>query len=243
MFRAGIERLAADDETETLVLVSKPPDAEVVASLADVVPDDKRVIAAFVGPPVDAPFETHSTLESAALAAAQERGRTPFLQSPGVQERGPSPNLHERSGGVVLGLYSGGTLAHEAKAILEDVLGPGGGDRVVDLGADEYTRGRPHPMVDPGPRVERLEEAAEDDSVGCVLIDVVLGYAGHADPAGALAPAVERAAARTPVVARVCGTPGDPQDSEAQTNTLREAGAIVAPSNAAAARLAARAVA
>ena len=72
---------------------------------------------------------------------------------------------------------------------------------------------------------------------------MVLGYAGHADPAGALAPAVERLAERVPVVARVCGTPGDPQDADAQSQRLRDAGAIVAPSNAAAARLAARAVA
>jgi FdrA protein len=40
----------------------------------------------------------------------------------------------------------------------------------------------------------------------------------------------------------VCGTPDDPQDSDRQAATLTEAGAIVAPSNAAAARLALRAL-
>jgi FdrA protein len=40
----------------------------------------------------------------------------------------------------------------------------------------------------------------------------------------------------------VCGTPDDPQDSARQRETLASAGVIVAPSNAAAARLALRAV-
>jgi FdrA protein len=240
MFRAGIERLAADDETETLLLVSKPPDAEVVAALGEVMPAEKRVVAAFVGrSTVDSrqptvPFELHSTLEAGALAVAGASDFDVTDLERTIDER--------RVDGDVLGLYSGGTLCHEAAAILESELGAGGADRLIDLGADEYTRGRPHPMVDPGPRVEKLEEATGDDSVGCVLIDVVLGYAGHGDPAGALAPAVERVAARIPVVARVCGTRGDPQDADAQTATLRDAGALVAPSNAAAARLAARAV-
>lgn len=228
MFRAGIDRLARDDETETLLLVSKPPDAQVVGHLADALPTDKRVVVAFVGPRLEAPFEVHDTLEGGACAAAG-------VKPPSVHDL--EHLVDERRGeGMVLALYSGGTLCHEAAAIL------GGGHRVMDLGADEYTRGRPHPMVDPGTRIEKLEEAAGDDDVGCVLIDVVLGYAGHPDPAGAIAPAVARVARRVPVIARVCGTAGDPQDADAQTERLRAAGAIVAPSNAAAARLAARAV-
>jgi FdrA protein len=75
-----------------------------------------------------------------------------------------------------------------------------------------------------------------------VLLDVVLGHGAHPDPAGELAPAVERIAERALVLARVCGTDEDPQDARAQTATLEAAGALVAPSNAAAARLAVRAV-
>jgi FdrA protein len=113
----------------------------------------------------------------------------------------------------------------------------------MDLGDEEYTQGRPHPMVDPGLRVEMLEDARDDGSVGCVLIDVVLGRAGHPDPASALAPAIGPLAQHVPVVAHVCGTRADPQDATKQEATLRDAGAIVAPTNAAAARLAVRAVA
>jgi FdrA protein len=87
-----------------------------------------------------------------------------------------------------------------------------------------------------------LEEAAGDARIGCVLVDVVLGHGAHPDPAGELAPAVARVADGALVIARVCGTDDDPQDARAQTAALERAGAIVAPSNAAAARLAVRAV-
>ena len=116
------------------------------------------------------------------------------------------------------------------------------GHALFDLGAGEYTRGRPHPMLDLDVRIEHLDAAAADQAIGCVLMDVVLGYGAHPDPAAGLAPAVERAAADGLVIVRVCGTPDDPQDSRRQEATLEEAGALVAPSNASAARLAARAV-
>ena len=98
-------------------------------------------------------------------------------------------------------------------------------------------------MVDLDVRLGFLEEAADDDAVGCVLLDVVLGHGGHVDPASGLAGAIAAAAKNAVVLARVCGTSGDPQDSVRQTRVLREAGAIVAPSNAAASRLALRAIA
>ena len=245
MFRAGMAMLAGDAGTDTLLLVSKPPEPDVVRALGDAVPEGRRVVAAFVGwEGGDAPFEIHPTLEAGALAAA---GAAPA----------PDDELREqvragrRTGGRILGLYSGGSLAHEATVILERELGPVGGNAghgfgeghaVFDLGEEEYTRGRPHPMVDLDLRVSMLEEAAGDPRVGCVLLDVVLGHGAHPDPAGELAPVVERLADRALVIARVCGTDEDPQDARRQTATLERAGAIVAPSNAAAARLAARVV-
>jgi FdrA protein len=117
--------------------------------------------------------------------------------------------------------------------------GSEGGHVIYDLGEEEYTQGRPHPMVDLEVRRRMLEEA----DAGCVLLDVVIGHGSHADPAGGLAPALERLAKDRPVIAHVCGTPADPQDSRRQEATLREAGVIVAPTNAAAARLAGRALA
>ena len=156
------------------------------------------------------------------------------------------------------GLFSGGTLCSEASAILAERLGtvssnaPGGprpaapgraeGHACLDLGEEEFTRGRPHPMIDPEARVERLEREAADPDVGVLLLDVVLGYAGHPDPAGALAPAIREALADRPqlaVVAYVLGTEDDPQVRSRQEATLADAGARLAPTNAAAARLAA----
>jgi FdrA protein len=248
-FRQALALLGEDERTETVLLVSKPPSPEVVAALADALPPGKRAVAAFVGlRESDAPYEIHHPLDAAALAAV---GKPP----PDLSELDRAVEGHrERSAGhAVLGLFSGGSLAHEAVTILETALGPvagnvsghdevDGGHRVLDLGEEEYTRGRPHPMVDLDVRRAMLEEAAGDPRIGCVLLDVVLGHGAHPDPAGELAPAVAHVADGALVLARVCGTDDDPQDARRQAATLTAAGAIVAPSNAAAARLAVRAV-
>ncbi len=144
MFRRGMELLAADDGTETLLLVSKPPDPAAVAALGDVDVRGKRVVAAFVGwQDGDAPFEVHPTLEAGAFAAA---GADP----PGAELEPPHAD------GDLLGLFSGGSLAYEAETIL------GHGRRILDLGTEEYTQGRPHPMVDPELRLAMLRDAGRD---------------------------------------------------------------------------------
>jgi FdrA protein len=218
MFRAGMELLAADDETETLLLVSKPPDAEAVRALGDVDVRGKRVVAAFVGwDGGEAPFDVYPTLEAGACAAA--------VAPPSEDD---APELD--GGGELLGLFSGGSLAYEAQTI----LGPG--HRILDLGEEEYTQGRPHPMVDLELRRRMLREDGPD--AGCILLDVVLGHGSHPDPAGELAETLEPLARERPVIAHVCGTDADPQNAGRQEATLREAGVHVAPTNAAAARLA-----
>ena len=169
----------------------------------------KRVVAAFVGwDGAAAPFEIHPTLEAGAYAAAEVA----------------PPEFDERAEGRVLGLFSGGSLAYEALTILGDDA------EIYDLGEEEYTQGRPHPMVDLEVRKRMLREADAD----CILLDVVLGHGSHPDPAGELAPVLAKLDAQ--VIAHVCGTADDPQDARRQEATLREAGVIVAPTNAAAAR-------
>lgn len=151
----------------------------------------------------------------------------------------------------IRGLYSGGSLAGEAKLVLLASMGADAAKRheVIDLGDDEYTVGRPHPMIDPRLRNEHLAAAASDPSTAVILLDVVIGYGSNPDPAGALADAIDAARAeaarqgrRFAVVASVCGTSGDPQGLAAQEARLAQAGVILAPSNARAARLAARIV-
>ena len=147
------------------------------------------------------------------------------------------------------GVYSGGTLAYEAIDLLAGSLAEvatslttgGSGHRVVDLGEDVFTVGRPHPMIDGRVRREWIDREGRDAGTAVLLVDVVLGYGAHRDPAGEIVPAIRAVRARRPlaVVASVCGTDGDPQSRAAQIATLRDAGVIVMDGNAQAARLAA----
>ena len=158
--------------------------------------------------------------------------------------------------GWLRGLFTGGTLCAEAQTILlgaglplrSNAPVPGAathrpgdpdGHLMLDLGAEEYTLGRLHPMIDPKPRLELLREVLERGDVAAVLLDVVLGQGAHPNPAGGLADTVNQAGPDSPpVVASVTGTGGDPQGWAQQVDTLRQAGVLVAPSNAAAATLA-----
>ena len=162
----------------------------------------------------------------------------------------------------IRGLFSGGTFCTEARLIWQASgihassnfpidAGESAGEAMaaahcaIDFGADEFTVGRPHPMIDMTTRVERIAREARDASVAVVLLDIVLGYGSHADPAGALAPAVgeakalaARAGRHLAVVTFVCGTEEDPQRLSVQQAKLREAGALVCTSSTSAARLA-----
>jgi FdrA protein len=237
MFRRGIELLAADDATEVIVAISKPPDPDVAAAITEAAAQaGKPVVTAFLG--VD------GTLEQAAARAAQLAGGA----LPEFDETAP------RSPGYIRGLYCGGTLCDEAMVIVSERVGEvasniplrpewrlesvheSAGHTFVDFGEDELTEGRAHPMIDPSLRTERLRREAADPDVGVVLLDVVLGYGAHPDPAEELAPAIREA--RAQVIVALCGAAGDPQDLEAQRRRLEEAGAVVTRSNAHAARLA-----
>jgi FdrA protein len=110
------------------------------------------------------------------------------------------------------------------------------GHTVVDMGSDEFTVGRPHPMIDYSLRNRRIVAEAEDPGTAVILLDVVLGYGSNLDPAGELEAIIAAAAGRTAVVCSVTGTDGDPQGRSTVVGRLRAAGATVLPSNAAAAR-------
>jgi FdrA protein len=255
MMQAGIERLAADPGTRIIVLVSKPPAPAVGRRVLDVArKSGKPVVVNFLGGDPAAirgagAFPA-ATLEDAARAAvALARGKkaaaAPVAVAPKLAAAGRAKARRFRKGqSLVRGLYSGGTLCQEAALILEEA----GGHKhtTVDLGDDEFTVGRPHPMIDFRLRNERILAAAKDGATAVILLDVVLGYGAHADPAGALVPAIE-AATKTAakrrrglaIVASVCGTPADPQGLARQETRLAAAGVLLAPSNAQAARLAA----
>ena len=186
------------------------------------------------------------TLQEAAYAAVG-RAAAPAAAPPALPRRGE-----------LLGLFSGGTLCAEAQAILRDaglqvtsnapVAGVGEGRSgpcvMLDLGDDEFTKGRPHPMIDPGVRHAPLAEALGRSDLGAVLLDVVIGYGAHRDPAGLLAATVRasRNRAGPAVICSITGTDEDPQHLSLQSEKLEGAGVLVAPSNADAARWAIDAV-
>jgi FdrA protein len=253
----AIARLSDDPDTAVILCVSKPPAPAVAQRVLDALAATEVPAAAcFVGAPdLTGPdgVVVAATLEDAAVAAARQAGRA---DAEGAEVPDAPP-----VGGFVRGLFSGGTLCSEAAAILADALGdvvsnaPAGkaraldrgaeltGHACLDLGEEEFTRGRPHPMIDPEARVERLREEAGRPEVGVLLLDVVLGHGSHPDPAGELAPALRDAKEARPdleVVAHVLGTEKDPQVASAQERTLTALGVRVCASNAAAARLAAR---
>ena len=254
MMLAGIERLAADRGTRVIVLVSKTPAPAVARRVLDAArTSGKPVVVNFLGG--DAAAIRHAgaipapTLEEAARAAvAMIRGKSAGVKAPAAAPRlaaaaRAKARRFTQGQRLVRGLYSGGTLCQEAALIIK---GSGAGHTAIDLGGDEYTVGRPHPMIDFRLRNERIVEAAKDPKTAVILLDVVLGYGAHPDPASALAPAIEgatRAAAKgrrgLAIVASVCGTPADPQDLDRQEKQLAAAGVLLAPSNAQAARLAA----
>jgi len=259
----ALEALGADRSTELIVVISKPPAPAALARLeAAIGVIGKPVVVCCLGapgPPAGA-GRWVATLEDAAEAATADVRGTPwvpraFSDAEDVRVRLKRIEAGSRHSGTLLGLFVGGTLAHEARLVLEPWLGQvspsaaGGRHRILDLGADEYTVGRPHPMLDPAERDARVREAGRDPSVGVLLLDLVLGRGTHPDPARSLAAAVEdaRAAAtrvgrELTVVASAIGTEGDPQGLGGQVAALESAGVHVFPGSAQAARFAALAL-
>ena len=253
----ALDLLDADAETAVIALIGKPPGpatakrlAERVATLA------KPCVVHFAGARASDVRWSAETLEDTAQAATalarRERPAAIEFAAPDEARRVAATTqraLQPRQR-FVRGVYSGGTLAYEALGLLaarlrdvaSSVLGDGAGHRVVDLGEDRFTVGRPHPMLDFSLRREWIAKEAADPETAVLLLDLVLGDGAHADPAADLALAIAAARATRPglaVVASVTGTDADPQDRTRQARQLIDAGAVVMPSNAQAARLAA----
>jgi FdrA protein len=253
----ALDLLAGDPATAVVCLIGKPPGPATTARLVERVARlGKPCVACFPGASASGFSWTTATLEDAAHAAtALARGTRPApveFTSPEDAARAAknAASALTPAQRFVRGVYSGGTLAYEALGILGSRLdgvaptlaGDGPGHRVVDLGDDRFTVGRPHPMIDSSLRREWIVREATDPATAVVLVDLVLGYGAHPDPAADLAPALTSARAARPglaIVASVTGTDADPQNRPRQIAGLRAAGAIVMPSNAQAARLAA----
>ncbi len=227
----GLAALDADPSTEVLIVVSKPPAPEVAARVRQAAEEcTTPTVLAFLG-------EEDITLEGSVSDALAVLGK-----APPVYASWPAATDDHRPG-VMRGLFSGGSLSSEAARLVAATLGEvqsdeaAPGHTIIDYGEDQYTRGRAHPMIDQRLRIQRLGVAADDSRVGVILLDVVLGYGAHPDPAAELAAVIAGAVARgIAVVVSLCGSRGDPQDRDRQARLLNEAGASVWLSNASAAR-------
>ncbi len=254
--RQALAALAADPATESIIVVSKPPAADVLAAVQE--------YAATLGKPVHWATLGHGRPD---LTAAVEAALATSADGIPVWPRWPA-GAHDETAepvqplkGFLRGLFCGGTLADEAMIVAGERLGPirsniplspelalgpdlrSPSHVVIDFGDDRLTRGRPHPMIDPSLRLERIAAEGDDPTCAVLLLDLVLGFGSHPDPADELAAAI--ASARTaaaaggrelPVVVSLIGVENDPQGLTNCAKTLQASGASVFVSNAQATR-------
>jgi FdrA protein len=262
----GLALLIRDPQTKVIVLVSKPP--------ARIVADELVNAARLAGKPVVVDFIGYATavrrVDNVYFATSFDDAAELAVK---LAAEGPENEefddydleLFSSKQRYLRGLFSGGTLAYEVLLILEAYLPQVYSNvpldkkyrlkdslvsqehTILDLGEDEFTVGRLHPMMDNDLRLRRLEIEANDPEVAIILLDVVLGYGAHPDPASELAPAIKGAKTRAEksgryleVIAVASGTDEDPQDLNAQVQQLEEAGVRVFTSNDAAAIFAGR---
>lgn len=267
MMLDGIDALDSDPGTGVIVVVSKPPAGVVAERVLDRLQrSSKPVVVCFLGAGADTiaagaarGIEVHTRTKPAALAAVTASGVDQAtldlhaLNWPLIHEVRAKLRPEQR---YVRGLFAGGTLCDEAMFLaLEHYpnvysniakrpeLKLSGGDpsrehTFLDLGEDEFTNGRPHPMIDPSSRIERFATEAADPEVGVIAMDFVLGYGAHPDPVGVMRPSIvaakQRAAAEgrhLEVLGYVLGTDEDPQGLAAQLAALESAGVTTASSS------------
>jgi succinyl-CoA synthetase alpha subunit len=265
---SALGSLESDPQTQVIAILSKPPGKRTLDQLLPKIRTcSKPVVACFLGERKSFcqeghPFRVARTLNEAAAEAVKiaTGGKRAFI----LAERAVSlARLHrERSGMTsgqkyIRGVFAGGTFCYQSQQILRDAgiwaysNAPLEGNpdlpnprcslkhTLMDMGADEFTSGRPHPMIDSSQRRERILAEAQDPGVAVLLLDFILGFNASADPAGELLPAITQAKEQVgkrggflSVVASVCGTEEDLQVLGKQVKLLEGAGAVVFPSNA-----------
>jgi FdrA protein len=267
----GLRALDADPTTKVIVLVSKPPAPEIAARvLGAAEASAKPVVVIFLG--ADPATITRKGVHGAAylaqaadMAVALSKGAEAVASPVAV-----SNDMRRTLSGMaramaptqryVRGVYSGGTFCFEAQ-LVHAAAGmrafsntPTAGNTalennwkskentIIDMGDDQFTQGRPHPMIDPSLRDARIRDEVDDPSTAVVLFDVVLGYGASADPTANLLGVIGAARAKAAAAGRtvafigyVCGTDLDPQDRAKALGGLKAAGVLVAASNAEAA--------
>lgn len=246
-----LESLDNDPKTEIILLVSKQPSHSVADKIITVAEKcSKPVIICFMGyNESDANRKNIyfvSTFEQAALKSLELSGTMPEAGLDDLSFAGEHAKKLLPEQKYIKGLFCGGTLCSESKYVFNGCLeNSSKGHMFLDLGDDLFTVGRPHPMIDPTIRNERIVQEAKDDETAIILLDFVLGHGAHENPAGVALKAIEEAQAISKnlvIIAYVCGTENDFQGLQKQKDILTSAGVIIADSNAHAARMAAEVI-
>lgn len=253
----ALDLLALDPETEVILLVSKKPAKEVEEKIVEKAKTiTKPVVTWFIGTEeekVDGNVHYEVMSKNASLKAVELAGidltgvNKKVLNLPLIEEVKEKLGSEQK---YIRGLFTGGTLCQEAVELTEhyydDVysnvtdnpsrqlkdIEKSTKHTFIDFGTDEFTDGKPHPMIDPSTRIERFVREAKDPEVGVIALDFVLGYGSHEDPVGVMVPYIEKAIADAKAEGRhleilgyVLGTELDEQNLEEQIRKLINAGA------------------
>lgn len=268
MMLATLEALANDPQTEVIGLISKPPAESVMKKIIEKAKTiEKPIVACFLGGDLSIFEGTNiigaSTLEAAAhelvkLANQTELNLAEQLEIVAEYEA-KLESLPKTNAPYIRALYTGGTLAYETLLIfnqeIKDVYSNisidskyqltdpevSQGHTVLDMGEDYFTDGKPHPMIDPDARGQRIVVDGKNPETGIILFDCVLGYGSNEAPEVSLLKAIRKVKeSRTDIVfiGSVTGTNKDPQGLDRIEKALRDEGVFVLPTNAEAARFA-----
>jgi len=268
---AALEALEKDPQTDVIAIIAKPPGPITHRRLADRLSTcSKPTVACFLGiaegkAVAQGARRPARTIDDAVrLAVDRSGGPEPTMgKALSAQERERAAEARSRLSArqkYVRGVFAGGTFCYQAQQILQDrglqvhsnaPLNPklklvdsdiSRGHSLVDMGDDEYTRGRPHPMIDASLRKQRILAEGRNPETAVLLLDFILGQNASEDPVGDLMDPILEAqrslqslGGHLPIVASICGTEGDPQDLQLQRSLLEDAGAIVFQSSARAA--------
>ena len=273
MMKQGINMLASDPSTELIVLISKPPSTNVIPKIMEETQaSGKPVVVNFLGWKPSKKFENlyfTETIEDTAetvLSIVKNSTESFFVtKTSTLLEMASNERARfSKNQKYIRGLFSGGSLCDEAIDVfrrysLEIYSNVETSKKwflknsqisrehsCIDMGEEEFTQSRPHPMIDLSFRQERIQKEANDPSVAVILLDVVIGYGSHKNPAAGLAKTIQKEKENAinnnrylSVVAHVCGSHNDHQGLKIQEEYLQSAGALVLPTNAQAAKVAA----
>jgi len=273
MMKQGINMLASDPSTELIILISKPPSTNVIPKIMEEAQaSGKPVVVNFLGWKPSKKFENlyftetiEDTAETVLSIVNNSTERFFVNKKSALLEMAYNERARfSKNQKYIRGLFSGGSLCDEAIDVFRRyslevysnvetskkwLLKNSQISRehsCIDMGEEEFTQSRPHPMIDLSLRQERIQKEANDPSVAVILLDVVIGYGSHDNPAGGLAKTIQKEKENAinnnrylSVVAHVCGSHNDHQGLKIQEEYLQNAGALVLPTNAQAAKVAA----